>query len=167
MTGVTDDPNHPGIRRGAPDTLPVPQNDTYLVLSEAERAKGFVRPVRRSYVHVGSPGPNFPLRDLNEEERARWGDEYVKFEPYPADAAERAKHGIAPSATGRFWSQQDLDRVGKGCGTVTTMGQALAETYAREPGFYGATYCCGCSMHRPVGRVGEFVWDGTTERVGT
>lgn len=34
---------------------------------------------------------------------------------------------------------------------------ALAETYAREPGFYGSTYCCSCRMHRPVGAGGEFV----------
>lgn len=52
------------------------------------------------------------------------------------------------------------------CGTVTTMGAAIAETYARNPHFYGATYCVGCCMHRPVGPNGEFVWtDGT--KVGT
>jgi hypothetical protein len=44
------------------------------------------------------------------------------------------------------------------CGTVTTMSRAIAETYARNPSFYGATFCCGCSMHRPVGEQGEFVW---------
>lgn len=57
------------------------------------------------------------------------------------------------------------------CGTVTTMGGALAETYARQPDFYGATYCCACQMHRPVGAEGEFVWveDGrpTDIKVGT
>jgi hypothetical protein len=47
------------------------------------------------------------------------------------------------------------------------MGTALAETYARDPAFYGATYCAGCGRHRPVGPDGEFVWDGTTEKVGT
>ena len=45
------------------------------------------------------------------------------------------------------------------CGTATTMGPALAETYARDPKFYGATYCVGCQMHRPVGERGEFVWE--------
>ncbi len=78
----------------------------YVVLSEEERAKGFVRPVRRSYRH---------------------------------------------------------DK----CGVVTTMGQALAETYARDPYFYSGTFCCGCVSHFPVGEDGEFVWDGTDERVGT
>lgn len=58
------------------------------------------------------------------------------------------------------------------CGVVTTMAQALAETYAREPAFYGATYCCGCLMHRPVGRYGEFTWmtpggEDTVDLVGT
>lgn len=107
---LTDDPKHPGLTHG-PDTEPRPQADVYLVLSEAERAQGFVRPVRGSYRHVD------------------------------------------------------------GCGTVTTMGRALAETYARQPDFYGSTYCTGCEMHRPVGPDGEFVWvneDGTDgERVGT
>jgi hypothetical protein len=78
----------------------------YVVLSDEERAKGFVRPVRRSYVH-------------------------------------------------------------QKCGTVTTMGRSLAETYARAPFFYSGTFCCGCHNHFPVGEDGEFVWDGTTEKVGS
>lgn len=104
MNGLTDDPSDPRLTRGA-DEAPTPQADVYLVLSEAERAAGYVRPVRTSYVH----------------------------EP---------------------------------CGSVTTMSRAIAETYASNPGFYGATYCCACAMHRPVGEAGEFVWpDGT--KVGT
>lgn len=47
---LTDDPNDPRLGHGA-DEAPVPQNPVYLVLSEAERAKGFVRPLRRAYVH--------------------------------------------------------------------------------------------------------------------
>lgn len=53
------------------------------------------------------------------------------------------------------------------CGGVTTMNQAIAETYARDPQFYGATYCAHCGLHRPVGPNGEFYWDGTNEKVGT
>lgn len=102
MSGLTTDPNDSRLGHGA-DSKPVPQNEAYLVLSEEERAKGFVRPVRRSYVHST-------------------------------------------------------------CRTVTTMGQALAETYARDPNFYGATYCVHCSKHRPVA---EFVWEGTQEVVGS
>lgn len=82
------------------------QQEGYVVLAEEERAKGFVRAVRRSYKHLK-------------------------------------------------------------CGVVTTMGQTLAETYAREPGFYSGTFCCGCRAHFPVGADGEFVWDGTSEKVGT
>lgn len=107
--GVTSDPSDPRLTRGV-DDMPTDQAETYLVLSDAERARGFVRPVRRSYVHASALG---------------------------------------------------------GCGAVTTMGLAIAETYARQPGFYGATYCMGCRKHRPVGEHGEFLWDGTTERVGT
>jgi hypothetical protein len=53
------------------------------------------------------------------------------------------------------------------CDTVTTMGLSLAETYARDPHFYSGTYCVACAAHFPVGPDGEFVWDGTTEKVGT
>lgn len=95
---ITTDPNDPRLGHGS-DTEPGPQNEVYLVLSDEERAKGFVRPLRRSYEH--------PV-----------------------------------------------------CGTVTTMGQSIAETYARNPTFYGSTYCTGCMKHLPVS---EFVWidDGT------
>lgn len=133
------------------------QQKAYVVLSEAERAKGFVRPVRRSYRHVGPPRPA-GLRDLTPEEHERYDQfGYVKFEEY---GAERSP------ITGKFWVQADLNRLG-GCGTVTTMGESLAETYARDPNFYSGTFCCGCGAHFPVGDDGEFVWDGTDERVGT
>lgn len=134
------------------------QQKDYVVLTAEERAKGFVEPVRRSYVHVGPPGPQHELRDLTDEERARYSDAgYVKYETYPTGG----------TVLGRLWTQSDLDKVGKGCGTLTTMSQALAETYARCPDFYSGTFCCGCGTHLPVGEVGEFVWDGTDQRVGT
>lgn len=82
------------------------QQKGYVVLSEEERAKGFIRPVRRSYKH-------------------------------------------------------------EKCGVVTTMGQAIAETYARNPRFYSATFCVQCGNHFPVGEGGEFVWVNTNEKVGT
>lgn len=96
---TTSDPNDPRITRGADpaDSPPKPQAEVYLVLSEEERAKGFVRPLRDAYWH-------------------------------------------------------------EVCGKVTTMGLALAETYARDPHFYGATYCAHCGQHRPVGEHGEFRW---------
>ena len=99
---ITDNPNDDRLGHGS-DDKPVPQNEVYLALSEEERKKGFVRPVRQSYVH-------------------------------------------------------------KVCGALTTMALPIAETYARNPGFYGATYCCNCQMHRPVS---EFLWDGTNEQVGS
>lgn len=94
--GVTDDPSHPLLSHGF-DTEPTDQAPVYLVLSEDERAKGFVRPVRREYWHTK-------------------------------------------------------------CGAVTKMSQSIAETYARNPAFYGSTYCTTCRMHRPVGADGEFHW---------
>jgi hypothetical protein len=79
------------------------QQKGYVVLSEEERAKGFVRPVRDRYVHLP-------------------------------------------------------------CGTETTMGRAIAETYARDPGFYCGTFCIGCKGHF---NLDEFVWSGTKEKLGS
>lgn len=107
MSEHTTDPRDPRLTHGADpvDGGPVDQADVYLVLSDYERAKGFVRPVRKTYVH-------------------------------------------------------------QACGVATTMSQAIAETYARQPSYYGATYCVACRQHRPVGAGGEFVWDDGT-KVGT
>lgn len=149
---LTTDPKDPRLGHGA-DESPVPQHEVYLVLSKEERKKGFVRPYRDSYRHVGEK-PKYSLRDLTDEEKERYGSEnYVKFEVYPESMSPR---------TGRFWTQKQLDN--KGCGTVTKMGRELSETYARNPHFYGATYCVGCQMHRPVR---EFVWDVDGETVGS
>jgi hypothetical protein len=108
--GITTDPNDPELSRGVDSGGPVPQAAKYLVLSDDERAKGFVRPVRAAYRHLV-------------------------------------------------------------CGAVTTMGLALSETYARQPDFYGATYCCTCQQHCRVGEDGEFVWveadGGDGPKVGT
>ena len=52
------------------------------------------------------------------------------------------------------------------CGSVTTMGQALAETYARDPHFYSGTFCANCCAHYPVGEDGEFVWTNDGTKVG-
>lgn len=101
---TTTDPNDPRLGHGV-DSDPIEQHDAYLVLSDDERTKGFVRPLRTVYVH-------------------------------------------------------------ETCGTETRMNVAIAETYARQPSFYGATYCVACRKHLPVGERGEFVWlDGS--KVGT
>lgn len=75
----------------------------YVVLSEEERAKGFIRPLRHSYVHLT-------------------------------------------------------------CGETTTMGNAIAETYARDPYFYSGTFCAHCREHFPLE---EFRWEGTNEEAGS
>jgi hypothetical protein len=82
------------------------QHVDHWILPDEERAKGFVRPVRRAYMHLT-------------------------------------------------------------CGTVTTMPVKIAETYARQPDYYGRTFCCGCNDYFPVGPNGEFVWDGSQEKVGS
>jgi hypothetical protein len=50
------------------------------------------------------------------------------------------------------------------CGTVTTMGRALSETYARDPQFYSHTFCVNCNQHLPVS---EFVWALDNTEVGS
>jgi hypothetical protein len=148
--GLTTDREDPGLKVTTADG----QQAVYLVLSEEERAKGFVRPVRRKYRHVGAR-PKYPTRELTAEEHERYDHfGYVRYEPYPEGDS---------SLAGRFWTKAQLE---SGCGTETTMGQALAETYARSPDFYSATFCCNCGKHLPVGEHGEFVWEDGT-RVGT
>jgi len=102
---MTTERNDPRLRKIKPDG----QQEDYLVLSEEERTKGFVRPVRRRYKHVA-------------------------------------------------------------CGCVTTMGQAIAETYARDPHFYGGTFCCNRARHFPlVDGDGNraFVWEPDGSGVGS
>jgi len=142
-------PVTPDYRELRPDG----QQKGYVVLSAEERARGFVRPVRTTYRHVGVR-PKYELRDLTDEEKAHYADcLYVKFECYPPN--ELFGH------IGRFWTEAQLK---SGCGGETTMGLSIAETYARDPKFYGATFCCQCRKHFPVA---EFVWVGTDERVGS
>lgn len=162
--GVT--PGYEGA--AAPGPLkPNGQHASYWILSDAERSKGFVRPVRESYKHVGTPGPRFSTRPLDDAERERFSAYgYVAYEEYSEEARGDS------SVTGRYWTQAQLDAVGKGCGGVTSMGRAIAETYARDPRFYGSTFCVRCGTHLQVGAAGEFVWldaagEATTERVGT
>ncbi len=118
-------------------------------LSDDERAKGFVRPVRTSYRHVGIR-PKHPLRDLTDDEKTRYAAfGYVKYEVYPP----------GETITGRFWTAAQL---ASGCRETTTMGRSIAETYARNPLFYGSTFCATCRVHLPVGEDGEFEWlDGS------
>lgn len=79
------------------------QQQDYVVLSDEERAKGFVRPVRNKYIH-------------------------------------------------------------KKCLVETRMSHEIAETYARNPKFYGATFCVSCKTHLPVD---QFLWSDTDQEVGS
>ncbi len=102
MPDTTDNPQDPALTSGI-DVNPSQQAEKYLVLSEQERAKGFVRPLRRAYVH-------------------------------------------------------------EVCGGATALNEDIAETYARDPNFYQATYCVHCKRHRPLA---EFMWEGTEEILGS
>lgn len=154
---LTTDPTDPRIRRGGPDTAPVPQNEVYLVLREAERTMGWVRPYRDRYQHVGIR-PKYPTRPVNEKEIEWWGQDPEGLIAFEAYLENRSEH---PKATGRYWTTSELN---SGCNTVTTMGRALSETYAKNPLFYSSTYCVGCQMHKAVE---EFVWTADGQRVGS
>ena len=80
-------------------------------------------------------------------------------EPGPQNDAYLIMEGTSP-----FVRPVRRTYVHSTCGAVTTMSQAIAETYARAPKFYGSTYCVGCQKHLPVV---EFHWDGTTAIVGS
>lgn len=160
-TGLTTDPNDPRLGKGI-DTEKVNQHEVYLVLSDEERAKGFVRPFRNSYVHVGKKIELYggTLVPLSEEEKNRYKEEnyvaYIKYQDNPDS-----------SGVGIYVREEDMKSVGKhagGCGVLTKMNHVISETYARNPKFYGATYCMGCMKHLDVN---EFVWDGTQEKVGS
>jgi len=91
-----------------------------------------------------------------DEVRAQQTEETGQYKAYIVLCPdERAKGFIRPYRD----SYQHLS-----CGTVTTMGRALSETYARDPSFYGATFCCGCNRHLPVQ---EFTWTTDGQRVGS
>lgn len=161
---LTTDPNHPGINKTKEDG----QNEAYIILSEEERAKGFVRPVRKSYQHVGRKvdrdGTIEPLEDhLHEGIEKYYGRDkgYVAYLKYPESRSPLAGSYIKQDELDAF--NNKADRVG-GCMAITTMNEAIAETYARNPKFYGATFCTGCGTHLPVN---EFIWRGTTEEVGS
>lgn len=99
-------PPAPGMEgAGAPQPIDpaTGQHGAYFILSEEERAKGFVRPVRTAYVH---------------------------------------------------------DK----CGGSTRMSLLIAETYARDPKFYGSTFCVQCRAHFPVS---EFKWQNSEQVVGS
>lgn len=103
--GLTTDRNDPELHEYMEEGPFKGQQKNYLVLSEEERKKGFVRPYRDEYIHLA-------------------------------------------------------------CGSSTRMGSAIAETYARNPKFYGGTFCIHCGKHFPLKEwdsrqqdyVPAFVW---------
>lgn len=155
MSTTTTDPNDPKLNQTDPTTG---LQATYLVLPQLEPElnpqKQWKRPYRDAYVHKGL-GPQYPIRKLTEsEERQHDGCRYVAYEPYPP---------IRYPITGRFWTQRQLDDA-IGCNQVTVISQEIATTYAKDPKFYGATYCYHCRKHLSVD---QFVWVRDGQRVGS
>lgn len=105
LSGKDPEVNDPFLGAPAPIDPKTGMHGDYWILSDEERAKGYVRPVRTKYIH-------------------------------------------------------------KTCGVETVMHIKFAETYARDPKFYGSTFCAGsrCRAHFPVS---EFLWSDTKEEVGS
>ncbi len=86
--------------------------------------------------------------------------------PINSDTGQHKDHWILPEeerAKG-FIRPVRLQYVHDRCGGLTSMPQAIAETYARDPSYYGSTFCISCKKYFPVK---EFLWDSTNERVGS
>ncbi len=54
------------------------------------------------------------------------------------------------------------------CNAATTVAQSIAETYARNPKFYGGTFCAQCGSHFPLQIDGQpqFLWTSDGQPVG-
>ena len=152
---ITTDKNNPGLKTIKENG----QQESYLVLSGEERAKGFVRPYRDTYIHIGRKVEG-ELRELTEEEK----EEYSQF-GYYAYVKDMDEESVI---AGTYLTKEEFEKYEdghvKGCGFSTKMNETISETYARDPKFYGGTFCMGCGAHLPVG---EFVWEGTDEKVGS
>lgn len=152
---LTTDPSDPRLCKEETGK----QCDVYLVLSEEERAKGFVRPVRQKYQHIGKRlKARGEIKPLTAEERLKHPG-YVAIDWFDC-LGNRA---------GSYLRQTEVDAIASGrlidgCGCVTTMAVAIAETYARNPKFYNATWCACCGRHV---NLDECVWEDTDQIVGS
>lgn len=157
---LTTDKNNPGINKPKGEGR---QNESYIVLSEEERGNGFVRPVRNSYKHLGPFYQYWEEIELLDENMDFNDKIYVATVPV-------LKRGLGIAVGRTYLTQKEVDMIKatKGyrsmCGTITKMAKYIAETYARDPHFYGSTWCMSCRDHI---NVGEFVWEGTDEKVGS
>ena len=150
---VVYDREDPSLAEGQKN--PIGQHAVYPVLWPEGRTKGFVRPVRNKYTHKGQRlrGTVRPLTDEEKETYGQYG--YVGFVSAPASESPIIGTYLTQEMLGKF----DGEYI-QGCGVSTKMRSELAETYARDPKFYGATFCVGCNRHLPVD---EFEWeDGET-----
>jgi hypothetical protein len=107
------------------------------------------RAARPGYENASAPAPIDPATGQHEA--------YWVLSP-----SDRAKGFVRPVRT-EYWHLR--------CKKITGMTPDIAETFARNPSFYGRTMCVHCGEHFPVGRNGEFLWvddnEITNEKVGT
>lgn len=132
------------------------QHKGYVVLCEDERKKGFARPYRDAYKHVGARlcGKRMIPEGTNPAIYVCTGEP-----DHDRECCSWTPVGSVSIAV----RAADTHMLG-GCGSVTTMGRALSETYARDPKFYGTTFCVACNKHLPVA---EFTWTEDGARVGS
>lgn len=63
---------------------------------------------------------------------------------------------------GEFVQPVRSSYVHDGCGKTTTMGSALAESFARDPNQYAKTFCAGCGDYYSLD---EFTWKDSDQRL--
>jgi len=94
--GTTTDRNNSGLEKIVESGVREGQQENYLVLSEEERAKGFVRPYRDTYTHLKCGGrttmanaiaetyarnPTFCSRCKDHFDLKEWSDDKQDFVP--------------------------------------------------------------------------------------
>ena len=94
-------------------------------------------------------GEDAPAPDMGKNESGTHRDYWV------LSPAERSKGFVRPVR--QVYTH-------KTCGFNTKMNTQIAETYAANPKFYGQTFCVSYKGHY---QVGEFVWEGTEDIVGS
>lgn len=84
--------------------------------------------------HFGKQPPKYPIHELSDSDKKRFGQKYFAYEePFDDEI---------PSG-GRFWTKEEFDRISKGCGRTVQFSEKL-----------GFAYCSNC---KKLFNVDEFI----------
>ena len=131
-----------------------------LAIKESPAWKEFLEPLRDLLLKVQPPPVDRSKTMLTNGSPVTPDHRELRM-----DGQQKGYVVLTDEERARGWARPYRDTyTHSACGWDTAMGRKLAETYARDPKFYGATYCSHCRAHFPVS---EFVWKGTHEVVGS